>query len=405
MQKTAISLAVACALSTSISYADEILFPQVISSPTVTTLLSVINNDNPGTSVHYRYYYKTVDSDPCEEVNFSQPSSTNDVVTFDVGGQFGNSQAVLFEPGSENFYTKSFAVFKPLPQVRAFAVVDNNTQTKNSGPISGEAVVLQFTEGSAWSYQAYNAAPIKGVNTKGETVVGNPYDFSDRGETAGEVLVALDPKNPEDYWVPVTLMPFTDLNVRSALLITPIGTETPYQLSPTIQTTVGLRVDNPNTPAPNVFYDRDENPYSGIQDHQVTCVGRVDIPQFLSEATRQLIATSGGWTNVAVLKGQAVVFKLDYSDSTSQIDGKSVGTGSLNAVNWLRKGPRESIPRTGFPSYIPDNVSFSFRIPEESPYPLIDIQKATAQKLPFPPSQANAPIDYIVKGLGTSTRQ
>ena len=92
-----IAAAMAVGLGTSVvgmnvAQADEILFPYVVASDTVTTILSVINDDDfTVPSLHYRYYYQTNNGAPCAEANYKQPTSKNDVVTFDIGGVFGDS--------------------------------------------------------------------------------------------------------------------------------------------------------------------------------------------------------------------------------------------------------------------------------------------------------------------------
>ncbi|NJN46343.1 MAG: hypothetical protein HC808_07575 [Candidatus Competibacteraceae bacterium] len=94
-----IATAVAVGLGASVvgmsaAQADEILFPYVVVSNTVTTLLSVVNDadelDRRVDQLHYRYYYKSGANAEnkgagCVDVDVRRPSSPNDVVTFDVG--------------------------------------------------------------------------------------------------------------------------------------------------------------------------------------------------------------------------------------------------------------------------------------------------------------------------------
>lgn len=420
-----IAAAMAVGLGTSVvgmnvAQADEILFPYVVASDTVTTILSVINDDDfTVPSLHYRYYYKrlpgapTDNTAPCVEANFSQPTSPNDVVTFDVSGQFGDARGVLFEPGPVNaVYTKDFALFRNVKPVRAFAIVDNNDRFFAGNNVEGEAFIIQFSQGSVWGYQAYNAAEIGGIDASGNLVIGNPYDFSDRAEVNGEVMVTppagTTTAGAEAYWSPIAIMPFAGDEVQTALFVTPIATTAPFQLSGTTAATIGLQVNDPDSPAPYVMYDRDENPYSGQIVQSIVCVGRVNIGSMITEATRQYLVGTGGWSNVAVRAGQAVVMKIEFNDTAATLGGKPAGGGSYNNSFWLRKGFRESLARTAYPGY--PNISYflpEFNVPEagtnSSAYPLIDIAKATAKKLPWPPTSDYSASAYIDAGAAYSS--
>jgi len=420
-----IAAAMAVGLGTSVvgmnvAQADEILFPYVVASDTVTTILSVINDDDfTVPSLHYRYYYKSganaaSNTATCSEANFSQPTSPNDIVTFDVSGQFGDARGVLFEPAPANaVYNKDFALFRNVKPVRAFAIIDNNDRFFAGNNVYGEAFVIQFTQGSVWGYQAYNSAEIGGIDASGNLVIGNAYDFSDRAEVNGEVMVAAPAGTTADaaerYWSPIAVMPFAGDEVQTALFVTPIGTAAPFQLSGTIAATVGLQVNDPESPAPYVAYDRDENPYSGQVPAPVVCVGRVSVGNMITEATRQYLVGTGGCSNVAVITGQATVMKIEFNETVpSTLAGKSAGGGTYNNAFWLRKGFRESLARTTYPGY-PTISTFlpSFSVPQagtdNSAYPLIDIAKATAKKLPWPPTNANPAVEYIDAGAAYSS--
>lgn len=389
IRKLSIALGLTSGLFVVPTYADDILFPYVVVSNSVTTLLSVVNSANP-TSLHYRFYYKTSgNQDPCDEVNFKQPSSPNDIVTVDIGGQFGDKNGVLFEPTSSVAY-HNFSAFKSVKPVRAFAIVDNN-DNNNQQPdqsLSGDAIVFEFANGAAWGYTAYNALPILGVDKSGKTVVGNNFDFSDRVERFGEVLTSTT------SGVPTSILPFGPGGFETVFFVTPIATQSPFQLSATTTATLGLRVPVTDLTHSGVMFDRDENPYSGNQDQSVTCVGRVDVGTLMSEATRQYLESTGGWTTVKPSTGQAVVFKLEYTDP-STVNPLSLAT--VNNITWLREGIRGSVP-TSTISGTALNVSYTFKLPEESPYPLIDIPKALANKLPWPPEPTTSPMSYVQSG-------
>jgi len=425
-----IAAAVAVGLGTSVvgmnvAQADELLFPNMVTSNAVTTILSVINNDDRVAvrTLHYRYYYKTDDVSKismCEEVNYNQPTSPNDIVTFDIGGVFGDSRGVLFEPArTKAVYDKDFAVFRNLKPVRAFGMVDNTSQGFFPGAnIEGEAFIIEFAQGSVWGYEGYNSADILG-SVGGAIVKANPFDFSDRVENNGEVMVEPGTGLPvgtaipaDRYWVPMAVMPWAG-NIQTALFVTPVATD---QRAGTWSTNVQLAVIDPGNTGLDVMYDRDENPYSGRRGATVTCVARIEVKDLITAATQQFLKDSGGWTHVIVSApnavqappprlstGQAVVMKLEYNDKApATIDGKPSGSESWNNSIWLRRSYRESVPRIPFPG-APANVTYipTFDVPSadelNSPYPLVYDAAAKSAGLPWPPLYGADATPYATK--------
>lgn len=414
-----IAAAVAVSLGTSVvgmnvAQADELFFPNLVTSNQVTTILSVINDDESAgvTQLHYAYYYKAPGGTNCEEVNYNQPTSPNDIVTYDIGGRYGNNRAVLFEPTSvKAVYDKDFAVFRNIKPVRAFLLVDNNG--RNFGTffpgqgIEGEAFIIEFTKGSVWGYRGYNAAEIVGWQN-GAVRVANPFDFSDRVEVNGEVLVdptVFNPNNssPDNYWAPIAIMPWAE-TIQTALFVTPVATD---QRNGALSTDVTLAVNDPRSSGLDVMYDRDENPFSGRRIATVTCVDRVDLPTLISAATRQFVEETGGWSNVVVLNGpgrtgQAVVMKLEYNDTPpADLDGVSTGSDSWNNGDWLRKGFRESVARRTYPAVTgPAQWMPVFAVPKDetlnAPFPLVNVAALPADgSLPWPPGYGADPVPYL----------
>ena len=411
-----IAAAVAVSLGTSVvgmnaAQADELFFPNLVTSNQVTTILSVINDDDAAIpALHYAYYYKPAGGNNCEEVNYNQPTSPNDIVTYDIGGRYGNAKGVLFEPTSvKAVYDKDFAVFRNIKPIRAFGLIDNNgrnfeTDFPGQG-LEGEAFIIEFTKGSVWGYLGYNAANIVGWQN-GKVVTANPFDFSDRVEVNGEVLVDPVVFNPDgssfdNYWAPIAIMPWAG-TIETALFVTPVSTN---QRNGTLSTDIALAVYDPRSTGLDVMYDRDENPFSGRRIATVTCVDRVDLPTLLSAATRQFVQDTGGWSNVVVLNGvgrtgQAVVMKLEYNDTPpADLDGVSTGSDSWNNGNWLRKGFRESLSRRTYPAITgPARWMPVFSVPKDqainAPYPLVNVAALPAT-LPWPPAYNADPVPYI----------
>ncbi len=379
-----IAVAVAVSLGTSVvgmkaAQADEILFPYVVASSTVTTIISTINIsesffEGPAADrLHYRYYYKNgasaeSNTAPCVEVDERLPSSPNDIVTFDAAGRFAaDNLGILFEDVATsqnvNYGRKSFSLLDITLPVRAFLVVDNNDILTGAGRFStadtlaGEAIVLEFVTGAAWGYAAYNAAGVYGGTTEGDAVRRNEYDFSDAVETAGEVIA--------NSAVPVALAPFTATGGEwlTKFFVTPIAgsrfdddgnwTGPGNQLQGNLNARVRLAVQDPSSATQDVMFDRDELPVSGQVPQNVVCVGAVDATSMITEGALRRMP-DGGWSNLVVSRGtasgavptnEAVVIKLEYNPEQLTLNGTTPVTGVINNAIWLRNGHRESLPR------------------------------------------------------------
>jgi len=303
--------------------ADALLFPYVVVSSNVTTFLSVVNHDSNATgALHYAYFYKTKPDDRsevCEEGDFWRNSSPEDIVTFDVGGVYGSATGgVLFnDPGAGTTsgggpYTGSFDVLSTLSPTRAFLVVDNGQN--NDAELYGEALVFDHALGAAWGYRAYNSLDGQALNP----------DFSNSQEVQGEVLNDLER-------TPIQLLPLTEF--QTLFFVTPVGDNQDWGgWSAGIQ----LWDVNPANGQNIVAWDRDENPVSGINPVDVTCVGAVT-PQDMMSALAQSMLQDGGWTYVDIFSGNtsdAVVFKLEYNLGGT-INGEPI-SGTLNTAVWLR---------------------------------------------------------------------
>jgi hypothetical protein len=381
-----IAAAVAVSLGTSVvgmnaAQADEILFPYVVASNTVTTIVSTINIledafslDSEVNQLHYRYYYKNgaaaeSNATACNEVNERLPSSPNDIVTFDVANRFGKDNlGIVFEDvatsSNVNYGRKSFSLLDITLPVRAFLVVDNNDFLTGAGlfssadTLAGEALVLEFVSGAAWGYAAYNAAGVYRDET-GFPARLNLYDFSDFVETQGEVIANSDGRG----FVPVALAPFTASGGEfiTKFFVTPISPTTfpggvwnpGNQLQKNLSATVRLAVQDPSSATQDVIFDRDELPVSGQVPQSVVCVGAVDAASMLSEGALRRVP-DGGWSNLVVSRGagnatdEAIVIKLEYNPNPLELDADASTVpvvGVINSATWLRKGIRESVAR------------------------------------------------------------
>ena len=286
--KNTLASAVAAAIGVSavgVAQADTVFFPYAALSPTVTTIVSVINttDDNwnqngqfAATHLHYRFYYKSVAAgegllNPCEEYNEFLPTSRNDIQTIDLGGVFANDTAgVLFsDPSINNQWQQSgrdYALGRNVQPARGYLTVDNSDGTSvdvdgdDGETLAGEAFVFEFGSGAAWGYQAYSSDD-------------NDFRFAAS-------------QSPS----PVAVMPFDE--ITTAFFVTPVDQDQ----HPDFANNYRARIEFV-TSARGDLFDRDENLISGTIPQDVVCVGRINAIDMLSDGTAARLV-KGGWGNL-----------------------------------------------------------------------------------------------------------
>lgn len=310
--------------------ASSILFPYVVNSATVTTIVSVIDigstvRDRTRSELHYALWFKA-DADAenntavCKEFDQWLPTSSNDIQTIDLGAHFGaTTKGVLFnDPSINNAWkqsNKDFAMIKVAVSdnnkpVRGFMVVNDDIKLTTGEPaLDGEAMVFEFKSGASWGYQAGRALDedfrLDGniTFTDGQTVNFKPW-----GETTTKFLVT-----------PIDEEMLTSGNNRGNVTIF---------LNRTSQTNIGEVA---------TIYDRDENPYSGKVDQSVVCVGSVNATTMLSSGALNSVP-DGGWGRLNASIGTGIstasVIKLDYNSKLT-FNGEAV-TGTFNNAFQLR---------------------------------------------------------------------
>lgn len=312
--KNKLASAVAAAIGVSavgVAQAESVFFPYVVVSPTVTTIVSVINatdknwalggQNRRGTErLHYRLFYKMGDNAnkldvKCDEYNEYLPTSLNDIQTIDLGGYFdNNSLGVLFNDPSVNNNWRGggldYAMARGLAPVRGYLTVDNSYADRrviNNGAtaaevtaeararatgaapsIAGEAFIFEFENGAAWGYQAYSSLPPRGA--------ADESYFQDFRYAASQSPHA------------VALMPPAE--VTTAFFVTPVS----QNQHPDVDNTYRARIDIRTTDRGDM-YDRDENLVSGTKPADVVCVGRVDATALMSDGLAARLRPTGGW--------------------------------------------------------------------------------------------------------------
>jgi hypothetical protein len=356
--KNTLASAVAAAIGVSavgVAQADTVFFPYAALSPTVTTVVSVINTsrdnwDQAGnyatganSHLHYRFYYKSVADGEnllasCQEYNEFLPTSYNDIQTIDLGGVFGSDTAgVLFnDPSINNRWQQSgrdYAFGRYIQPARGYLTIDNSDGVNNYDPndwdgidgindgetLAGEAFVFEFVSGAAWGYQAHS---------------------SDNEDFRG--AASQSPSN-------VALMPISQMN--TAFFVTPVS----INQHPDVQNDYRARIELVSSLDPlrqrGDLYDRDENLVSGTLTADVVCVGRVNLASMLSAGTANRLA-DGGWGRLwnyrlANVGGQwkpAAFIKNNGSAAVFNVNASGDLRGPIDAANLMADVDSKVVP-------------------------------------------------------------
>ncbi len=329
------------------SQASQLVFPYIVNSATVTTVISVANLTPPGhpgggdSLLRHVYMYKSgaasgVADTACARTPTIQLSSANnDLQTFDVGGYFGaGSRGVLFnDPSFNNNWNtggQTWASLSGLAPVRAYGVVDNNNDDSGEGwpapYLHGEAFIYEFGSGAAWGYQA--------LDDKG---TGGSINVD--GFTFGHRL-------PYTVFIPSTrfsFMPITEFNTR--FFVTPVAPE-----MTDVNAQGRVRVF-PYVGEDLAGYDRDGNPVAGYVEQNATCVAGLTMESMLTNSAANELQ-NGGWAYFVTITPEtglpgtfgalsSSVIKLEFNKGAT-FNGEPVG-GVFNSALMLH-GMRGAYP-------------------------------------------------------------
>jgi hypothetical protein len=357
-EKRKLASAVAAAIGASVTAVGvaqaevgSVMFPSVVASPTVTTVISLVNDGdgifiNSGNKteevLHYTYWHKELESNesiaefnvkPCLHRDRYLPTSFYDLVTFDLSGQFfGDINGVMFNDESVKVSLKGddWILYEeaPKPQ-RGVLFVDNydlqdlENYKKGDGVLAGEAVLFEVSTGAAWGYQGFS-------------IVGRSGMFSDFNSGRRSRIPFMPPAE-----------------VTTLILATPtLDPETgdpvnQIEQQGNLTALVGVRG---NTIDGGGIWDREENFSSAGTDQKVTCVGGWQIEDLFSDAS----ASDGGWTHITnymdptgtgytgdTVSPAAIVFKVEYGDveNLDAANNRVPGTGLWNNGFYLHPDP------------------------------------------------------------------
>jgi hypothetical protein len=181
--------------------ADALLFPWVVKSTAISTVVSVVNTAGvvfPLLNVpqlHWEYFYKDPDNaqtTPCSTQSFKMDTSEMDIVTVDTAGNI-NSGLPMFGDPNNTLAGVTTAALQASGDRRAFLIVDNNTPTlvnsatNTDGTLYGEAMVIELATGAAWGYVAYNSGAGFG-DTVGPGAQNGWVSFSNGIDPQGEAI-------------------------------------------------------------------------------------------------------------------------------------------------------------------------------------------------------------------------
>ncbi|MBM4140023.1 MAG: hypothetical protein FJ242_00785 [Nitrospira sp.] len=334
--------------------ADALLFPWIVKSSQVSTLVSVVNTaeKDPGVLpmevLHYQYWYKkstaNTQTEACDNISFKRPTSKDDIVTFDAAGNINGGKALFNDPGAgtwkggPSYGTQSFKLNVESPR-RAFLIVDNNTpalalsDTNVDGTLYGEAMVVELVGGAAWGYIAYNPSG-------GETEDQNArVRFGDMLDVLGEVIGI-------DETTQTVLLPPDTIITR--FFMTPISDEywvAPNQRAGNLNTRIQLCLDPTQTGGctQGGIYDNDEGKIDFEKKKDIVCTSADDLVKLMTEASYNTFKATGGqgWSYIITLPGtlhddfDMIIGKLELTTTGVTIDGKTV-PGTLNNFLWIR---------------------------------------------------------------------
>jgi hypothetical protein len=331
LQQSKLASAVAVAIGASVvalgtAQAGTILFPQIAVSPTITTIVSVMNAGdgyelaNGTETLHYAYYYKewldsSYNEDICVERNRYLPTSKNDIQTMDIGDvAFGSAgRGVMFnDPSVNNNWdvgaaAQNYALGANLPGApaahRAYLLVDNDSEAGWGPDLAGEAILMDVANGASWGYQAF------------QNSASNDDDFLDYASFRYSLVAYMPPAE-----------------VTTKFLATVLDDDMGGAATYNQRTHLGVRVLDPFGGTVPGAFDRDENFFSGGVDRPVVCVGGWNIQDLYPDAFATTPA--GGWTNVTNYyvdpdgknpdegTQNAAVFKVEFGD---MVDGVATG--------------------------------------------------------------------------------
>jgi hypothetical protein len=348
--------------------ADTLLFPWIVKSDSVSTVISVVNTaesvseafGGPG-ELHFQYFFKNStangQTERCSAGSKRAPASKDDIVSFDTSAHWGEGKP-LFDDDTNG--DESLALSASSPR-RAFLIVDNDdrefveavenlggSRTNVDGTLYGEAIVIEKDSGSAWGYIAYNG--VGGQRESGENP--NEVRFGPYRDQMGEVI--------SDSETTQTVILPTDL-VETRFFMTPVNTSTQRIGDANSAVQLCATPDNDGGCDQPGIWRNDERVFNGAPEKQIVCTSADTLEDLLTEDSWNEFSGQTatdyhgqGWTNIVVNRGdmdnidpthnyeedqEMIIGKLEFSIGSIDFDGAGGGdaaSGTFNNFVWLR---------------------------------------------------------------------
>lgn len=362
--------------------ADQLLFPWILKSQAVSTIVSVVNTagSNLGWNylgidqqLHYQYWYKIStangQTETCTNQSFKRSTSKDDLVIFDAAANINDGKPLFGD--TARYSDLSFKLSADGPR-RAFLIVDNDTPFFTNdgdnvdGTLYGEAMLVELAGGAAWGYIAYNASGISGATQQTSPVY--MYDGLDLlGEVLGNNGAATEPLNQigQGEVTPIVLLPANVGTTR--FFMTPVDNYAgtlPGQLLPSEDSpTPNQRTGNANAKIQLIYnpdidtyyggiFTDDEAPIDFNKSKNIVCTSADNLQDLMTEgAYNDFVATNApGWTMIDIQTGSIdananlaldnpsddmIVGKLEFTTGGITVDGYSI-PGTFNNFNWIR---------------------------------------------------------------------
>jgi len=365
--------------------ADAILFPWVVRSADVSTVLSVVNTAETDAEasglpfhnnrIHVEYWHKLTTAndqeEKCAEYNFEVTSSKDDMVTWDMSGHFNNGLPLFNDTSNEVIGAPDMTLAVEDPR-RAFVIVDNNTQalvdsdTNRDGTVYGEAIVVEHKTGAAWGYIAFNA-------WGGQEDPLGPVLFDNGTDQQGEAICSCETTQ-------TTLMNPND--AKTKFFVTPVGSSDGNQRRGDYNVRVQLcrfperdEGDDPYSGdcTGGGIWNNEEGGFSFTTRKNIVCTSADEIVDLFGGAgtsayTQWIASGKAGWAYMVTYDGniddrdgtdlfeetyEAIIGKLEYGTGLNW-DGSIADT--INTFVWLRD-MTDSFPCSGSDSCNPGGIN------------------------------------------------
>jgi len=339
--------------------ADAIMFPWVIKSDNVSTIISVVNTAALDL-IHFQYWHKInyphIDDvnhqeNWCEEFNFKATVSKDDLVSFDSSGKINDGLPLWNDDSNQTLFVDSFALAVD-GSVRAYLLVDNNTAgTSLDGTLYGEAMVVELTTGAVWGYIAYNSMAGEASSQD------SPVYFEDGRDLLGEVI------GVDETTQTIILNPNA---VITKFFVTPITYGSARSPNSNARVQLCTRPDQHGDCKSGGMFNNIEGALSFTNRKEIVCTTADKLEEFISTAAFVSFRDSGrsGWSYIVTHPGtldvnpfdlnpdnptgDVCIGKLEYTEDALEIDGMTIPitpgvSGGTNNFIWLRDSETSSI--------------------------------------------------------------